>query len=182
MESHCKKAAGQYLSILMCVAMPVCGYAHDSTETAGDILVVALPAAAYGATFYLDDREGRMQFYKSFAAVLLVTQGLKVTIKEERPDGSDNQSFPSGHASTAFQSASFVRKRYGWQYGVPAYVVASYIGYSRIDAEKHYLGDVVAGAAIGIVGAELLTTPMGTVTVTPVITQHEIRITVATSF
>ena len=182
MESQFKNIAGKFLATLMCVAIPVCGYAKDSTETAGDILVVALPATAYGTTFYLDDREGRMQFYKSFAAVLLATQGLKVTVKEERPDGSDNQSFPSGHASTAFQSASFVRKRYGWRYGIPAYVVASYIGYSRIDAEKHYLGDVVAGAAIGIVGAELLTTPMATVTVTPVITRHAVAISVTKAF
>ncbi len=60
-------------------------------------------------------------------------------------------SFPSGHASAAFSGASFIQKRYGWQYGIPAYLAASFVGYSRVEADQHYVEDVLAGAAIGII-------------------------------
>ncbi len=44
-----------------------------------------------------------------------------------------------------------MRKRYGWDYGIPAYAAASFVGYSRVESGKHYAHDVVAGAAIGII-------------------------------
>lgn len=103
--------------------------ASDSIEKAGDIMQVLMPSIAYGTTFYLDDSESRNQFYKSFAATFVVTQGLKYTIDKKRPNGS-GKSFPSGHTSAAFQGASFIHKRYGFKYSIPAYIGASFVGYS----------------------------------------------------
>lgn len=176
------RLAGVRLALFLIAALPLGAQAKDSSETAGDILAVALPATAYAATFALHDRDGRLQFYATFAAVALVTQGLKVTVKAERPDGSDDQSFPSGHTSTAFQAASFIRKRYGWQYAAPAYAAASYVGWSRVDAERHYTRDVLAGAVIGIVGAELLTTRWQGVAVTPMVAPGAVGVRVVASF
>ena len=79
-----------------------------------------------------------------------VTFALKYSIDEKRPNGGSH-SFPSGHASVAFSGASFLQKRYGWNYGIPAYIVALFVGYSRIESDNHYLHDVLAGAAIGVV-------------------------------
>ncbi|WP_366017073.1 phosphatase PAP2 family protein [Lutibacter sp.] len=80
-------------------------------------------------------------------------------MNKNRPDGSDLNSFPSGHTSVTFQSASFLQKRYGLTYGIPAYIIASFTGYSRINANKHDLWDIFAGAIIGIGSTYLFTTP-----------------------
>ena len=129
----------------------------SSLERAGDIVAVAIPAIAYGSTHYMNDKEGRQQFYQSFATNLAVTYAVKSTINKERPDHSDNDSFPSGHTSLAFQGASFIHKRYGLEYSIPAYVGATFVGYSRVKAEKHDVADVFAGAALGVASSMYLT-------------------------
>ncbi len=75
------------------------------------------------------------------------------------PFGNGERAFPSGHTSTAFQSASFIQKRYGWEYGIPAYALAGFTGYSRLNAQKHDGWDVLAGAVVGIGSTYLFTTP-----------------------
>ena len=52
-----------------------------------------------------------------------------------------------------------MRKRYGWEYGIPAYAAASFVAYSRVEAGEHHPHDVVAGAAIGIMSSYLFTRP-----------------------
>jgi membrane-associated phospholipid phosphatase len=86
----------------------------------------------------------------------VATQGLKRAIPETRPDGSDNQSFPSGHTSISFAAAASLHKRYGWQAGLPAYAVAAFTGVARVQADKHYTHDVLAGAALGTAAGWLL--------------------------
>lgn len=156
--------------------------AKGSTEQAGDVLQIVIPAIAFGTTFVLDDSEGRMQFYKSAATTIGVTQGLKYSIDKKRPNGLGNQSFPSGHASSAFQGAAFIHQRYGWEYGIPAYVAATFVGYSRVQAKKHYTIDVVAGAAIGIASNMYFTQPYKGFKITPVAGQGFYGITASTSW
>lgn len=123
--------------------------ASSAVERTGDILQLLIPTIAYGTTVYLNDRQGIDQFNRSFFATLSITQTLKNVIHKKRPNGH-NQSFPSGHTSSAFQGAAFIHKRYGLKYALPAYIGATFVGYSRIDSNHHYLSDVLAGAAIGI--------------------------------
>ena len=52
-----------------------------------------------------------------------------------------------------------MRKRYGWEYGIPAYAGASFVAYSRVESGEHYPHDVIAGAAIGIVSSYIFTRP-----------------------
>jgi membrane-associated phospholipid phosphatase len=61
----------------------------------------------------MDVTEGRDEFYWSFLTNVIATQALKHTVHKNRPDDSDNDAFPSGHTSMAFQSAGFLHKRYG---------------------------------------------------------------------
>jgi membrane-associated phospholipid phosphatase len=82
---------------------------------------------------------------------------LKGVVDKNRPDGSGDDAFPSGHASTAFQSAAFLHRRYGMRTAWPAYALATFVGWSRIDADKHDSSDVLAGAAIGIASSVWLT-------------------------
>lgn len=130
--------------------------ASDQADIAGTVVLVVIPAVAYGSTFILDDEEGRNQFYKTFLTTLGTTYALKLAIDKDRPNGK-SMSFPSGHASAAFSGASFIQKRYGWQYGFPAYLAASFVGWSRVEADQHYIEDVLAGAAIGIVSTYIFT-------------------------
>ena len=145
---------GYFISILCYQA----AFASTNTEITGDILQIIIPSVAYGTTFYLDDDTGREQFYKSFASTVLITHGLKNIINKKRPNGSD-KSFPSGHTSAAFQGASFIHERYGLKYAILPYVGAAYVGYSRVESDNHYIEDVLAGAAIGIVSNLYFTTP-----------------------
>lgn len=144
--------------------------AASGTEITGDILQILIPAGAYGATFLKDDPEGRMQFYKSFCTNLGVTYALKYAINKPRPENNGDHSFPSGHTSAAFQGATFIHLRYGWEYSIPAYLGASFVGWSRVEGEsdKHDATDVVAGAAIGILSAYFFTTPYEDLAIAPI--------------
>lgn len=77
-------------------------------------------------------------------------QALKFTVQRERPDGSNHVSFPSGHAASAFATATVLQRHYGWRVGVPATVVAGYVATARVHDNKHYLSDVIFGGALGI--------------------------------
>ncbi len=74
-----------------------------------------------------------------------------------RPDGSNYYSFPSGHTAEAFASAEFLYQEYKnvspW-YGMAGYAMAAATGYLRMYNNKHWLGDVIAGAGIGILSTK----------------------------
>jgi membrane-associated phospholipid phosphatase len=110
-----------------------------------------------------------------------LTNVLKLAVGRERPNGEDNKSFPSGHASTAFTLAAVAERHFGWKVGVPAYMIAGAIAVSRLQRNKHYLSDVMAGATLGyIVGRTVvranskpLEAPRGPqFSLTPMITRH----------
>jgi membrane-associated phospholipid phosphatase len=154
------------LSALAGIVLQTNTFAID-TEKAGDVLQIIIPSIAYGTTLYLDDKEGQTQFYKSFGTNLGVTYGLKYSIDKKRPNGGKH-SFPSGHTSAAFQGASFIHKRYGLKYAVPAYIAATFVGYSRVDSDAHYTEDVIAGAVIGILSSFYFTTEYNDFEIKPV--------------
>jgi len=81
----------------------------------------------------------------------MVSGLLKATIREPRPyDCSVRNSFPSGHSTTAFAFSSLIVAEHGFfPYGFLATTMATITAASRINDNKHYLHDVVAGATIG---------------------------------
>ncbi len=128
----------------------------DAVETAGDVGRVLIPAAAAGVTLVKKDWEGGKQLFFSLLAAAAATEGLKAVVHERRPNGGD-QSFPSGHASISFAGATFLQKRYGWRYGIPAFLAAAFVGYSRVESDEHWTKDVLGGAAIGIASGWIFT-------------------------
>jgi hypothetical protein len=147
------------LIICLCLALvvPSAVRAKSGTERAGDILQIAMPAAALGMTMCLHDAQGRRQFLEAFAVDIAVTEALKYSINEQRPDNHGGLGFPSGHTAAAFQAASFIQMRYGWRYGLPLYAAAAFVGWSRVEgeADMHDPADVVAGAVFGIASSYL---------------------------
>lgn len=92
----------------------------------------------------------------------LFMSGIVFSVKnishELRPDASDYLSFPSGHTAASFVGAEFLRQEYKdvspW-YGVAGYAMATTTAYLRMQNNKHWLSDVVAGAGIGIASTKL---------------------------
>jgi membrane-associated phospholipid phosphatase len=88
----------------------------------------------------------------------VTVSSLKKITAEQRPDGSASSSFPSGHTAEAFASAEFLRQEFKdvspW-YGVAGYVMAATTGFFRMYNNKHWLGDVVAGAGVGIASTKI---------------------------
>ncbi len=92
----------------------------------------------------------------------LFTLALKPVFGRERPYQSDGQtvfrgfttqytSFPSNHATTAFAVASVVAMRTdGWIVPTIAYALATLVAFDRVNDQKHFVGDVFAGAVLGV--------------------------------
>lgn len=126
-------------------------------DDAGGAVRDVLVAVSLGLPAVRDDWHGDVQAAASLGAAGLVTYGLKEGFPELRPDRSDRKSFPSGHASLSFAAAATLQNRYGWEVGLPAQLLAAFVGVSRVEARKHHWYDVVAGAAIGETSGFLLT-------------------------
>ena len=124
-----------------------------------DVAMFVPAALGAGVSLCKGDYEGFFELGKTVAMSTAVTYILKYSVKKSRPDGSGFDSFPSNHNNFAFAGATFLMKRYGWKWGVPAYLVGGYVAWGRIYAGKHDIWDVLAGAAIGVGSGMLFTTP-----------------------
>jgi membrane-associated phospholipid phosphatase len=87
----------------------------------------------------------------------VLVQTLKFSVRRERPDASNNKSFPSGHSASAFATATVLQRHYGWKVGVPAYALGGYIALARMAWNRHHATDVVMGAGFGIASARTVT-------------------------
>lgn len=124
-----------------------------------DIVAVALPAAALIGTVCARDWKGLLQGVETAAVTAAFTLALKYGVKEKRPDGSNWHSFPSGHTAVSFASATYLTRRYGLKFGIPAYVLSCYVAWGRCFSKQHFVWDTVVGAAIGAGSALIFTTP-----------------------
>jgi hypothetical protein len=98
-----------------------------------------------------------MDLIRSVVIAEFITESLKYTVRRERPDGSGANSFPSGHAADTMAFATALERHFGWRYAVPAYFLASYVAMSRLHDNVHFLSDVTAGAAVGIIAGRTVT-------------------------
>jgi membrane-associated phospholipid phosphatase len=91
---------------------------------------------------------------ESYGSAALTVYVLKTSVKRPRPGSTPGtvngtQSFPSGHSSSAFGSATLIQRNSGWLAGVPAYGLAAFTAFERVEAGRHWPSDVFAGAAVG---------------------------------
>jgi membrane-associated phospholipid phosphatase len=121
-----------------------------SSSKYGDLLGQGIPNAIYFLGMEVAGQPhlaGLMLRTTLFSG--LATNILKYTVREKRPDSNNKNSFPSGHTTTAFAFASVIDSQHGVYYAIPAYAMATFIGFSRINDNKHYFLDVAAGVLIG---------------------------------
>lgn len=137
----------------------VCADNAKNWETFSDIGTYGLVGLALAMPAYQSDWQGITQAGLSIATASGVGLLTKSLVNEERPDGSDNNSFPSNHTANAFAAATTLNIRYGWEVGLPAYGIAALSGLGRVEGNKHYWRDVLAGAALGTVSAWIFTEP-----------------------
>lgn len=124
----------------------------------GDYSGQMIPNAIYALAMLFAGATGTkhgLRRAEIMTAATLYTAGissiLKVTVCERRPnDGNDRKSFPSGQTATAFAFASVVGAEHGWVPGILAYGLAGTVAYSRMNDNRHYNHDIMAGATIGI--------------------------------
>lgn len=79
----------------------------------------------------------------------LLVEPIKFATHRERPDASNDRSFPSGHAAVTFATATVIERHLGWRRSLLGYAIASYVAASRLHDNRHYVSDVVFGAAVG---------------------------------
>ena len=119
-----------------------------------------VPAAAHlGLGFAVPSEHDFLERFciaaTAHAAMGIMTNGLKYTIREQRPDSESLNSFPSGHTSMAFTGAELVRREYGGWWGVGAYALATTTALMRVYNGRHWTSDLLGGAAIGILSADI---------------------------
>ncbi len=98
-----------------------------------------------------------MDLLRAQAISELLVEPLKFSTHRLRPDGSNYQSFPSGHSAVTFAAATVIARHLGWRHAAVAYAVASYVAASRLHDNVHYLSDVVFGAAVGTIAGRTVT-------------------------
>ncbi len=120
-----------------------------------------LPAAGYLAMGALgvkskhNFKERAIVTVTSLASYGVIAGGMKLCINERRPQGDENNSFPSGHTTLAFMGAELIRSEYPLGVGIGAYAVACGVGFMRLYNDRHWLNDVIAGAGVGILCARI---------------------------
>jgi len=166
-ETGLKKITPKFVLILLFISS--FGHAERSTiHKVGDWGQFALPTAALTIAVTKQDPIGVLQLGKATLLTMGTIYALKFSMNTRRPDRGQ-YSFPSGHTGIAFTSAAFLERRYGLVYGIPAYLAATFIGYSRIYSRKHYTIDVAAAAGIAIAVNYFFTTRFNGCNVCPLI-------------
>ena len=123
-------------------------------DLGGQFITNAFYAAGFGI-HYSRTKDARSLnraaiMIKASTYAVLTSTALKLITRERRPDSNEKNSFPSGHTTAASAFAAVVVGQHGWApYGILATGLAVLTGYSRINDNRHYLHDVLAGATIG---------------------------------
>lgn len=149
--------------LLILIAGPV--GVKSNLEKSGNIMHLLLPATALGLSLVIEDKyQGSWQLINSGFVSRVAVEGLKFTVNKDRLDDSGDDSFTSGHTADSFVLATVIQQGYVWQQGVPAYISAIFVVYSRVKSNNFYVEDVLVGAAIDILSGLYFTKPYSGIT------------------
>lgn len=129
----------------------------------GNILYLTTAVALPLLTDGRDGKNHSLRVLDALGTSVLFAEAVKNIVREKRPDANTRDSFPSGHVTAAFAVAA-VESQFHPRQAVLWYAGAGLISYSRLRLNRHYVQDVVAGAALGYGTARLeLSQPRGLV-------------------
>lgn len=152
-------------AVLMLTTAGVSGAQSQFVDRSTDLLCLAPSVSGLVKSAMEKDKEGFIQLGLSSVTGIALNYGLNVVISKDRPvtgdspDWSDHHAFPSTHTMAAFDGATFLIRRYGWKWGLPAYAISSYVAWGRVQTGKHDCWDVLGGAAVGACSALIFTRP-----------------------
>ncbi|MGM9792113.1 MAG: phosphatase PAP2 family protein [Candidatus Cryptobacteroides sp.] len=146
----------KFALIVLLALMPFLGRAQSREYTYPETWLQITPAV-----FYLGSAEIGLECKSTFAERMVtaslafgvntfICYTLKTIVREERPDGSRFNSFPSAHTAAAFVGAELIRGDYGNGPGSAFYAGGIYVGAMRVQHQRHWWWDTLAGAGIGI--------------------------------
>lgn len=92
---------------------------------------------------------------EAYAASTLTSTVMKYGVARYRP-GHGTHSFPSSHSAIAFTGATMIERNSGELWGIPAYALAAFTGFERVEAGRHFPSDVLVGAAVGVLSAGII--------------------------
>lgn len=144
--------------LLLMMSSHLCYAQREAVDKTTDVLCLAPALTGACVAWANEDWDGMKQLGLSTAAGIAANYLLEAAITKDRPDGTGHHAFPSTHTMAAFTGTTFLTRRYGWKWGVPAYAVSSYVAWGRCYAKKHDAWDVLGGAALGSACAYFLTT------------------------
>lgn len=162
------------LSVLIATALvlPQQSRAGEPDVIAAHSLTGAIPLAAFLTAYFKGDTEGERQWLRNTAANQILTSAARVGFNEtswgKRPNGHP-YGFPSGHVAFTASGAALLQERYGWRYGLPAWLLTGYVAYVRVDRGDHRWRDVVASSALAYGVGKLFVTPQHATHLAPVI-------------
>lgn len=122
---------------------------HLQIKKSGDMGQFVVPIIAAIIPLMKQDHHALLEYASSWSATMGATYILKPLINTPRPI-SGGMSFPSGHTAAAMGGAAFLQMHYGPYWGIPAYLAAGYVGFSRVYAQKHWVRDVVGATVIAM--------------------------------
>jgi len=128
------------------------GFASETFNTIGNPgFHFAAAGLWYAVSADKNDEFNRSRAWTMMTALAvngLVTVGLKAVRDNDTPNGK-SWAWPSGHTSSSFTAASVLDEFYGPKVGIPAYILASLVGYRMMAEGDHWASDVVFGATLG---------------------------------
>jgi membrane-associated phospholipid phosphatase len=131
----------------------------SDTVNLGDDFYQLLPMAGYVTSLLAKDYRGFAYMGIHNVVSSSIIASLKEGVGQRRPGDQSDKSFPSGHTNTAFLGAAFMQQRYGPRWGIPSYISAIAVAYTRVYGNKHYVNDTIAGASIAMMSAWAIVPP-----------------------
>ncbi len=125
-------------------------YSYPETWMQFTPAVFHLGAAELGLKCESSFAERAVTATLAYGTEAIICYTLKTLIREERPDGSRFNSFPSAHTAAAFTGAELIRGDYGNGPGSAFYAGGIYVAAMRVQHQRHWWWDTVAGASIGV--------------------------------
>lgn len=172
------RPATRFASTLLVLGLcSTAGASSDYDEATSNVITGLIPLGAYAVAYYKGDEEGQRQWMYNTGANVVITSLTRLAFQQtdlgDRPNGH-KYGFPSGHMSFVISGASFLHKRYGWQYGLPAYALSAYVAGERVEGRHHHWRDIIAGTAMGWGITQFIVTPYPDSGIQPLLTPDQV--------